>query len=246
MEKLITVCVATYNGAQYVRQQLESILTSSRVSEVIVSDDGSTDGTLDIVRSIEDSRIRLLAGPQRGLIKNFENLLMHAKGDYIFLSDQDDVWLKNKIDVMQAALRTADLVVCDCKVVNARLEVIAPSFFAIRKSEKGIWRNLWRNGYLGCCMAFRRGLLTHALPFPAKLPMHDWWLGLLAEVHGEAMFIDQTLMLYRRHGGNASPTSEKSTVSWRLRWQWRMYLAVELWKQKFFRKAKVASTLDSI
>lgn len=221
---MISVCIPTFNGAPYIGAQLESILTSPLVTEVIVSDDGSTDNTVEIVRSFNDMRIKLIQGPRVGLVSNYELLLSRASGDYIFLADQDDVWLPNKVEVMLARLRDTDLVVCDCKVVDGQLNVLHPSFFALRNSGPGLARNLLRNSYLGCCIALRKRLLKHALPFPSHLPMHDWWLGLIAETFGSVAFIDQPLMLYRRHGGNVSPTAERSRATWITRLYWRANL----------------------
>jgi glycosyltransferase involved in cell wall biosynthesis len=221
---MITVCIPTFNGARFISAQLESILVSPLITEVIVSDDGSTDNTVEIVKSFSDARIKLIPGPGRGLVSNYESLLALASGEYIFLADQDDVWLPNKVPVMLGHLQAVDLVVCDCVVSDAQLNLLHPSFFALRHSGPGVARNLWRNTYLGCCIAFRRGLLKHVLPFPARLPMHDWWLGLIAEAFGQVAFIDETLMMYRRHGGNASPTAEQSRVPWNIRLRWRTNL----------------------
>jgi glycosyltransferase involved in cell wall biosynthesis len=225
---LISVCVPTYNGAPYIAAQLRSILRSPRVDELLVSDDGSTDGTQDVVRSIADARVQMLDGPRRGLIRNVETLLARARGDFVFLADQDDVWLPQKVDVMIDRLQHADLVVSDCQVTDADLAVVAPSFFALRGSGPGLWRNLLRNSYLGCCIAMRRDLLRHALPFPARVPMHDWWLGLVGEAFGKVAFIPDKLVLYRRHGANASTTAGPSQASWatRLRWRWTLAAAL--------------------
>lgn len=230
---MISVCIPTFNGEQYIRAQLESILVSPLVSEVIVSDDGSGDKTVDIVQSFSDLRIKLVHGPHKGLIRNYEFLLSLAAEEYIFLSDQDDIWLPNKVEVMLASLRNFDLVVSDCAVVDGELNVLYPSFFALLDSGPGLIRNLLRNRYLGCCMAFRRSLLNHALPFPAHLPMHDWWLGLVAELFGRVGFIGQPLMMYRRHGNNASPAAEKSRISISKRLHWRAYLIYALVLRKF-------------
>ena len=86
---MITVCIPTFNGARYIGDQLESILFSPLVSEVLVSDDGSEDQTIDIVESFNDKRIRVVRGPGQGLIKNYEYLFSLAARDYIFLADQD-------------------------------------------------------------------------------------------------------------------------------------------------------------
>jgi glycosyltransferase involved in cell wall biosynthesis len=225
---LISVCIPTFNGGAYIGAQLASVLASPRVTEVLVSDDGSTDNTVEVVRSVRDPRIELIEGPRRGLIRNVEFLLGHARCDYIFLADQDDVWMPEKIDVMVGHLGNADLAVCDCTVTDATLAVIHPSFFALRGSGPGLLRNLLRNSYLGCCLAMRRNLLQRALPFPDRLPMHDWWLGLVAEAFGRVVFIPEPLVLYRRHGANASSTAEPSRAGWTTRIGWRATLACAL------------------
>lgn len=211
---------------------------SPLITEVIVSDDYSTDNTVEIVRSFKDARIKLIQGPCAGLVKNYESLLSLVSGEYIFLSDQDDVWLPNKVEVMLEHLQNVDLAVCDCMVVDAQLNLLHPSFFAFRHSGPGLVHNLLRNSYLGCCIALRRRLLTYALPFPPHLPMHDWWLGLIAESFGSVVFIDQPLMMYRRHGGNASPTAERSRVAWITRIHWRANLLVALTCRRFNLKSK--------
>ncbi|MEP6502256.1 MAG: glycosyltransferase family 2 protein [Betaproteobacteria bacterium] len=221
---MISVCIASFNGEKYIEEQMRSILCSERVGEVIVSDDGSRDRTREIVAAIDDPRIRLVDGPRAGLIRNFENALRQARGDYIFLADQDDVWLPGKVDTMMAALAEVDVAVSDCRVVDADLNVLSPSFFRIRHSGPGLVKNLLRNSYLGCCMAFRRPVLAASLPFPANIPMHDWWIGLVAERTARVRFIDVPLLHYRRHGGNASPTSQRSHASRRTQIAWRISL----------------------
>lgn len=216
---MISVCIATYNGAKYIREQLESILPQLQLDdEVIVSDDGSTDATLNEVRALQSPLIRIVQGPGRHTpIYNFEHVLRQAKGDYIFLSDQDDVWTADKVQVMMQALRRSTLVVSDCAVTDSQLKVIAPSFYDVVRKQEGRWYNLLvRNCYLGCCMAFRREVLAKALPFPANIPMHDIWLGNVAAFYYDVEFIPQVLMSYRRHGANASSTSDPSRYSlWR-------------------------------
>jgi len=235
MAALISVCMPAYNGERYIRAQLESILRSPLVSEVLVSDDGSSDRTVEIVTAIPDPRIKLLSGPRAGVIKNCEFLLSAAAGDHIFLSDQDDIWSEDKVEVMISALQTFDLAVSDCTVVDADLNVVHPSFFALRRSHAGLFKNLIRNSYLGCCMALNRRLVSRVLPFPAGLPMHDWWIGLVAESFGRASFIDAPLIMYRRHGGNVSSASEPSTASLLTRLRWRLSLASALIRRRLRR-----------
>jgi glycosyltransferase involved in cell wall biosynthesis len=230
---LISVCIPTFNGALYIGAQLASILKSPLITEVIVSDDGSADNTEKIVRAFHDPRIKFIQGPCTGLVNNYESLLSLASGEYIFLSDQDDVWYPNKVEVMLDYLQMYDMAVSDCRVVDEELNVIHSSFFAFRHSGPGIIRNLMQNSYLGCCISFRRRLLAFALPFPTNLPMHDWWLGLVAEIFGDIVFIDQPLMLYRRHGGNASSTTGRSFASWGKRFHWRISLFCALMRRRF-------------
>lgn len=204
--------MATFNGERHLAAQMASVLAQLGVEdELVIADDCSSDGTLEIINGWEDGRIRLLHGVrQLGVVANFERALLAAKGDFIFLCDQDDIWLPNKLAVFMPALCSADLVVSDCCVTDEALSVRHPSFFKLRGSGPGTLRNLWRNSYLGCCIAFRRQLLERALPFPAGLPMHDTWIGLVANATGVVCFSREVTLLYRRHGGNLSPTAERS------------------------------------
>lgn len=224
---MISVCIATYNGGIFVRDQLRSVLEQlGPDDEVVISDDGSTDDTLAVIATLKDSRLRLLSGCGRlGVVKNFERALRAARGEIIFLCDQDDVWLPGKVERCQAVLANYLLVVTDCAVVDSELNSISPSFFRLRRSCPGVLRNLWKNSYLGCCMAMRRPVLEAAMPFPANIAMHDWWIGLIAERIGRVYFLDETLLLYRRHGGNASLASMRSTVPLIKRLRWRIDMA---------------------
>lgn len=207
-----SVCMATYNGQRHLRRQLESILRQlGDNDEVIISDDNSTDKTKQVVDSFYDSRIRFFTNTgQRGPVGNFQNAINQSTGDYIFLADQDDVWLPNKIAVTTKLLLEYDLVLSNCTVVDDALNIIHPSFFDVRRSKKGFLRNLLKNSYMGCCMAFRRAVVSYTLPFPKQIHMHDWWIGLVTELKGKIYFCNEPLILYVRHGGNASPTGEKS------------------------------------
>lgn len=224
----VSVCMASFNGAAHVQEQLRSILCSPLVDEVIVSDDGSTDGTVQIIKDIGDDRVMLVDGPRAGLIRNFEHALTKASGDVIFLSDQDDVWLPGKVERVLPLLMDADLVITDCRVVDGALRELHPSFFRLNHSAPGVLRNFIKNGYLGCCMAMQKWVVQVGVPFPPGVPMHDWWLGLVAEWNGTAYFHNEPLSLYRRHGQNASSTTERSQFSLYRRLMWRSQLAYSL------------------
>ncbi|MDP3607660.1 MAG: glycosyltransferase family 2 protein [Methylophilus sp.] len=211
---MISVCIATHNASKYIHAQIISILNQvGPEDELIVSDDVSTDDTIAIINKINDPRIKVISGSVRlGIIKNFERALYAAKGSLIFLSDQDDVWLPNKVNVCKTALAKHTLVVTDCIVVDSNLNHVAGSFFVMKNSKKGILLNIYKNSYIGCCMAFKRELLDVALPFPSNIPMHDVWLGLLAEIKGNVVFLNEKLVLYRRHDKNASFMESKNSV----------------------------------
>lgn len=206
----VSVCLATYNGERFILRQLISILDQlSENDEIIVSDDGSNDKTLSIINQINDSRIKVFNNRNRkGIVGNFENALVQASGEYIFLADQDDIWLPGKVSEICDILLYSDLVLTDCEMVDELGAVKQESFFKYRRSRKGFWANLYRNSYIGCCMAFRKEILSYILPFPKYIDVHDWWIGLLVELKGRVTFYNKPLIKYVRHGNNASPTGE--------------------------------------
>lgn len=212
----VSVCMTVYNGEKYIREQITSVIGELRSSdELIICDDGSTDASAAIIEEYTtDKRINYIKNVEPlGVVKNFEKAILQSRGKYIFLCDQDDVWLKGKVATCIRHLQTNILVVTDCTVVDQNLQVTAPSFFKLRQSGCGILKNIWKNTYLGCCIAFRRDLIKYSLPIPGNVPMHDMWLGLQAEMHGSVLFANESLSLYRRHDAAASPTGSKSNFS---------------------------------
>ncbi|SHL11291.1 glycosyltransferase family 2 protein [Fibrobacter sp. UWH4] len=225
---MISVCMATYNGGKFIREQLESILSQlSSDAEIVVADDGSTDDTLSVVASLGDSRIRVLPAEKHfGVIYNYERTLQASKGEIIFLADQDDVWLPGKVEKVLAALNDADLVTHDAWMLSPS----GASDFTwtrtgklsdIRTYRSGVVANWWKNSFTGCCMAFRRNVLDKALPFPKNLPMHDQWLGLVAEKYFKVSYVNEPLVEYRQHSSNAthiekSPAGVLQKIKWRV------------------------------
>jgi len=203
----ISVCIATYNGERYIKEQLESILMQlGDDAEVIISDDGSTDSTLDIIRFLNDRRIKIFENKNRkGFVSNFENALRQASGKYIFLSDQDDYWLPDKVNVLLKHLENYLLVCSNGKLADENLNVFDESFFEHLNAGIGIVKNFLKIRYYGFGMAFRKELLDYALPFPKqKYVGHDMMLGVLADYMKGSIFEWTPLTLYRRHGNNIS------------------------------------------
>lgn len=212
---MISVCMATYNGEKYIEEQIHSILTQlNENDELVISDDGSTDDTIAIIEQFNDSRIFLYKNKFKNHILNFEFVLKQAKGDYVFLSDQDDVWVKGKVENMSKYLSNYDLVCSDCYVTDSKLSITHTSFYNINlNNRRGFIRNFIRNNYLGCCMAFNRKILNHSLPFPDGLLTHDMYIGLISELYGSSIFIDEKLIYFRRHDHNTSCTLMNSKYS---------------------------------
>lgn len=234
---MISVCIATYNGGKYIKAQLESILPQiGAEDEIIISDDGSTDDTLDIINRINDHRIKVLrhkpytktSFPLDKPTHNFENALRAAKGDFIFLSDQDDIWLENKVTACLNGLQTADLVVSDCKVTDSKLNIIYDSYFSYIKVRQGVLPNIIRATYLGCCMAFRKEVLDKALPFPQTCVGHDLWIGLIADQYFKSSLLKTPLILYRKHELSMTPSGKKSSYSLFFKIRYRLYIVFYL------------------
>lgn len=232
----ISVCIATYNGEKYIAKQLHSILSQIKPDdEIIISDDSSSDRTMEIVANIKDPRIIVLKNNTFFTpVFNFENALNHASGDFIFLADQDDIWMNNKVEIILAYLQNADLVISDCTIVNENETLIYPSFFELTGSKHGFIHNMIKNSYIGCCMAFNRKILLQALPFPSDTPMHDWWIGLISEIYGTTKFCNEKLIAYRRHESNFSLTGEKSPYSLRKKILFRVILLKNLLRRQLF------------
>ena len=228
---MISVCIATYNGERYIRQQIESIVCQLNVDdEIIVSDDGSTDGTLDIVKGIGDKRIKIIEGPGRkSPILNFECALKASKGDFIFLSDQDDVWKPDKVEICMKWLKTYNCVVSDAEVTDNRLKPLYPSLYDIMQVRQGrIYNTIWKNGYTGCCMAFRRDVVEASLPFPKDIPMHDIWIGNVAAYKYKVKFIPDKLIYFRRHENTISCNGKGSKYSMlqQIKFRWNIVKSV--------------------
>lgn len=208
----ISVCIPTYNGEKYIHQQLDSILSQLEMNdEVIISDDSSTDNTVEIIKSYNDKRIKLLENCTfQSPIFNLENALKMASRNWIFLSDQDDVWLPGRVERMKEELKDHDTVVCNSFMVDQNEKIIHNSYFEWKGCGDGFLRNLKKNTYLGCSLAFNRKILEFVLPFPKKIAMHDIWIGMVSEMIGKTCFIPEQLFLYRRHEDNYTAAIHKA------------------------------------
>jgi glycosyltransferase involved in cell wall biosynthesis len=223
---MISVLLPAYCGEAFLGAQLASVLPQLRGGDELLVSDDSPEGehaTRDVALSFGDPRIRYLVGPRQGVVKNVEFLLTQARGNILVLCDQDDVWLPGKLSrtCTMLAGEPVALLHHNATICDAQLRMLHPSLWAQTGARPGVWRNLCKNGYTGCCMAFTRGLLPYILPFPPGIPMHDQWIGLQAERHAPrgdcVLWLEEPFLLWRRHEG--TQTGRKSTLRQKIAWR---------------------------
>jgi glycosyltransferase involved in cell wall biosynthesis len=215
---MTSVCMATFNGAAWVAEQIASILAQlGPDDELVVVDDGSMDATVATVRAIADPRIRLHENATNvGYVRSFERALSLATGEHVFLSDQDDVWPSGRVDTMRRALTSGAVVTGNIALLDGPAMIRGPfgerDWRVSSATSSHTLRNLLRLAasdapYFGSAMAIRRDLLDLALPFPAPVrELHDAWLALLALSTRSMVHIDERVVMRREHGANASGT----------------------------------------
>jgi glycosyltransferase involved in cell wall biosynthesis len=212
---LVSIVMGTYNGKEYLKQQMHSLLAQTYSSlEFIINDDLSTDGTYEILKdyAAKDSRIKLLQNHRNvGYNLNFEQAMKRAEGEYIAIADQDDIWEEEKIQHLMGAWHDEELALLhspsalfktgseiDWKSVSSRVPFRGTD---VRKF-------FIYNHISGHNMLFRRSLLEQALPFPGGM-YYDWWLAAVACCNGGIGYVDKVLAYHRLHDTNASGFSEK-------------------------------------
>lgn len=223
----ISVAMAVYNGEKYLCEQINSILCQlSKDDELVISYDESTDATKDILNEYahNDSRVKVFENPYKpNIVKNFQNAVEHCSGDIIFYSDQDDVWLPNKIKRVLKEFAASEVAVVfhDAYLTDSKLNIISDSTFkcrgGVRETTLG---NLFRLSYIGCCMAFRAKYVPVVLPIPTISRSHDWWTGCLLGIgRTKLKAIREPLIYHRNHGNNATPTHRPS-LAYQLQVRW--------------------------
>lgn len=232
---MVSVCMASYNGEKYIKEQIDSILPQlASGDELIISDDHSTDRTAEIVASYQDDRIKFVLNEMpRGVTHNFENALMKSKGDIIFFADQDDVWLPTKIKEMTDYLKKTDyeIITCSAALTDANLNITDPDWYKDEDPiKRGFVKNFVVDKWLGACMAFRREVMPRFTPFPPKAAAHDYWIGLFANLHLKCGYYPKVLQLFRRHENVVSHAGSKSTNSLSYKISYRLYVAWYLLK----------------
>lgn len=225
MDEQIDILLATYNGEKFIKEQLDSILKQTYNNiRIVISDDGSKDTTVSILKEYEqnDRRIELhIQKKNLGVVKNIEFLLKQVKNKYYMLSDQDDVWLENKVEKSLEKLKkeNADIVFGDLEVVDQNLKTMYSSFGdfmllnrKIRKCINSNKLNYLYNCVTGCTILSKSKYINEILPIPdnSKYLIHDHWIGLITTLNGKASYITEKYIKYRQHGDNQVGTNKIS------------------------------------
>lgn len=216
----ISIALCTFNGEKYLHGQMESFLRQTLAPyELVICDDASTDSTYEILEKFSHSSpftVRIFRNEHTiGVVKNFSQAISLCRGDYIALSDQDDVWLSDKLEACVRRIREAEhrygsgkplLVHSDLCLIDSEGRVSAPSFMRSQhiehKEEGQLQTILARNFVTGCACLCNKALIKESLPFPETVFMHDWWLALIAACRGKILFIPEVKVMYRQHSSN--------------------------------------------
>lgn len=204
----VSVVLASFNGKKYIEQQIESIIHQlDKDDELIISDDHSTDCTLDILKKYDElPNVTILMNQGIGFLDNFTTAIKHTKNDIIIFSDQDDVWLDGRIlKVKEFFYKGATLVVLKSKYVDENLSPLNYDDSRIIKWRRGFFTNLIKNTYSGAHIAVNKNFLEITMPFPKQVKYHDLWIALLAEFYKQQIeYSNEEFTLYRRHSNNVT------------------------------------------
>jgi len=239
----VEVLLATFNGQSFLQAQINSIVSQTWPNvSVLVSDDGSTDETMTILRDWErvtDRMHVLRSQPQGGAMQNFARLIQESSASYVAFSDQDDVWDSDKLSVTMAQMLehegkrgkdTPILVYTDLRLIDGADRLLSPSLWRkarVRPQFATFSNMLAQNLVTGCSMLANRALLDLACPIPSQAIMHDYWLALVASAFGAAIPISRPLVSYRQHATNSIGAGRPLSIAARIE---RIYSDPELWR----------------
>lgn len=238
-----SVCLAAYQGAPYIEGQIRSILEQlGPCDELVVVDDASQDATADVVAAFDDTRVVLIRNPVNcGYVRTFERALGSARGQYLLLSDQDDLWLPGRLDAMLHGLVQHGVVSTSVSVLDD--PALRPRFLLRARDSERHLANVWGilvgyRPYTGCAMALRRDILTSVLPIPPFVhESHDLWIALIANTHRQNLHLEAPSVARRLHDSNQTPLGWRGPRAIaRSRWMKVRALAVALRRAREFRR----------
>ena len=205
----VSVIMATYNGEKYIREQVDSILKQlNSDDELIISDDGSSDNTINIVREYKSDIIKIVSGPGKGVRDNFDFVLRLVENEIVMIADQDDIWCDDKVEIIKREFKEnsfAKLIMHNAYEYHESepLQESRKTIFLARKAKHGLVRNILYSTYYGCCIALRKEYMEQLLPFPVEI-LYDQYLGNCAELDKCSLFVNKPLIYHREHGDNWS------------------------------------------
>lgn len=215
-EVRVSVCMATYCGASYIREQVRSILVQlGPLDELVVVDDASHDNTVELLRNFDDPRIRILEiSVNQGYVKSFEQAVGASRGEFIFLADQDDIWIPGRLDTMLTALEHNAVVASNFAVLGNSSRGKVPQ---LRSADSNhFMRNIFGTligyrPYYGCGMAMTRSQAKVFVPIPSYLvESHDLWLAMCGNVAKSMVHLDSPTLMRRLHADNVTPRGWRS------------------------------------
>jgi len=219
----VAVVVATYNGATYLHQQLESIVQQTyKPSQIIIVDDASVDDTLRVANTFaaHHPEVMVVQNETRlGYIKNFEKGMLLANASYVALSDQDDIWMPHKLETLLANIGDQMLAYSDSELIDANGQLLNQKMSSIKNQLAYHTPIMYAIGAWapGHAMLFKKELIDKAAPFPT-LVTHDFWLGFVATCYSRVVYVNEPLVHYRQHAQNAigADTTKNKTASFTL------------------------------
>lgn len=226
----VAILLATYNGEQYLEELLDSVMNQSFQDFMCyIHDDGSTDDTVSIIRMYKEKypdRVTILEydSYSSSAKSNFLSMIEYVNEPYLMFCDQDDIWLRRKIEILYKAIKKCEdrkkepiIVFSDMKVVNDNLEIINDSYMRYSGNDfkrLSFERVFHDNAAPGCTMIMNESVYKKALSYGkvSNIHMHDWWVMLIAALTGRIAFIDKPLALYRQHGENTFGAIQRPTI----------------------------------
>jgi glycosyltransferase involved in cell wall biosynthesis len=214
--------MAAYNGEKYIKEQIDSILNQTfQDFELIVCDDCSTDSTWAILREYEqkDTRIHCCLNEENiGYNRNFEKAIKLCRGEYIAISDQDDIWTSDHLEVLLGNIGDNYICCGESMLVNEKGETIYryneifDDIFLIDTAEKKLLRILYKwSPFAGACMLIKNKYLQEMLPIPNSIRFYDAWFAAYACTKKSFIYIPNIVRYYRQHSSNISGTHKKSS-----------------------------------
>lgn len=211
-----SVCLASYRGGRYIKEQLDSILAQlGPDDELVIVDDASPDDTVRQIKTFDDGRICLVeSAVNQGYVRSFEQAVLAARGRYILLADQDDVWMPGRVELMVSTLQSTEVVASNFDVLGNGGRPKIPrlrSKDSRRHAANLLGVLIGYRAYYGCCMGFRREVLPIFAPVPRYLnESHDLWLAICGNLARSIQHLDDSTLLRRIHEDNATPRGWRS------------------------------------